>query len=219
MPTTKHVGVIWDMDGVILDSAEQHWASWRDLAAETGATFTREDFRRTFGQRNDDIIPKYWPARTPQAVAPLAERKEDLFRASLRASARALPGALELLRACHDAGMLQALGSSAPVANIQLVIELLGLGDLLEAAVSGEDAVNGKPAPDIFLAAARALGLAPYHCVVIEDAAHGVQAAKAAGMRCVAVTNGTPNAELRIADRVVAHLTDLTATDLSGLLD
>lgn len=218
MPASNY-GAIWDMDGVILDSAAQHWDSWRNLAAETGVAFTQEDFRRTFGQRNADIIPRFWPAKTPAAVAPLADRKEALFRAALRANARPLPGALFLLAACHAAGWQQAMGSSAPIENIQLVIELLGLGDLLDAVVSGEDAPRGKPEPDIFLAAARALNLSPVHCVVLEDAVAGVQAAKAAGMRCVAVTNGQPNRELAIADLVVASLTELDVPRLAAVLN
>ena len=217
MPTMSH-GVIWDLDGVIIDSAAAHFQSWQQLASETGVTFTEADFRATFGMRNADIIPRYWATTSMAEVQRLADRKEALYRDLVRANAQALPGALDLLRDLHAAGWRQALGSSAPMENISLIMDVLQLRDYLDAAVSGEDAEQGKPAPDIFLAAARALGLAPLNCVVIEDAVAVVQAARAAGMRCVAVTNGRPNRELAIADRVVASLTEMTVAQLDELL-
>ncbi|MBA3824930.1 MAG: HAD family phosphatase [Ktedonobacterales bacterium] len=217
MPTISH-GVIWDLDGVIIDSAAAHWQSWQHLATETGVTLTEANFRATFGMRNADIIPRYWPTTSAAEVQRLADRKEALYRDIVRADAQALPGALDLLRDLHTAGWHQALGSSAPLENIRLIIDVLALGGYLDAAVSGEDAEQGKPAPDIFLAAARALGLAPANCLVIEDAVHGVQAARAAGMRCIAVTNGHPNRELAIADRVVTSLTEVSVATITEIL-
>jgi len=217
MPTISH-GVIWDLDGVIIDSAAAHWQSWQQLAAETGTTFTEANFRATFGTRNADIIPRFWSTTSVAEVQRLADRKEALYRDLVRADAQALPGALDLLRALHTAGWHQSLGSSAPMENIRLIIEVLGLGDYLDAAVSGEDAEQGKPAPDIFLAAARALGLAPANCLVIEDAVQGVQAAHAAGMRCIAVTNGHPNRDLAIAERMVTSLTEVPVATITELI-
>ncbi len=211
-------GVIWDLDGVIIDSSEQHWQSWKALASATKVHFTQADFQKTFGMRNADIIPQYWQIESAEEIAHLAHQKEELYRELLRKDARALPGALELMASIQAQGWRQALGSSAPMENIQIVLDLLGLRGLLDAVVSGEETPNGKPAPDIFLAAARALNLAPYNCVVIEDAVAGVQAARAGGMHSIAVTNGHPNRELEIADRVVASLRDLTLRDLNALL-
>jgi beta-phosphoglucomutase len=217
MPAAGTRGVIWDLDGVIIDSGEQHWQAWKALAAETHVTFTEADFRRTFGQRNADIIPPYWHTHDPDEIKRLADHKESLYREMLKKDARALPGALELIRTLHETGWKQALGSSAPLENVQLILDLLDLRLLLDAVVSGEEAPRGKPAPDIFLAAARALSLSPVNCVVIEDAVAGVQAARAAGMRCVAVTNGRPNRELGIADIVISSLTEIDLTRLTAL--
>jgi beta-phosphoglucomutase len=211
-------GVIWDMDGVILDSADQHWQAWRMLASQTNTRFTEADFRHTFGQRNADIIPHYWQVTDPDEIQRLADRKEALYREMLATRAHALPGAIALMQGLQAAGWHQALGSSAPIENIQLILDLLDLRTLLEAVVSGEDAPQGKPAPDIFLAAARALNLSPANCVVIEDAVAGVQAAQAAGMRCIAVTNGRFNRELQIADRVVQDLTEVTVDQIAGMV-
>lgn len=218
MPVAGTRGVIWDLDGVIIDSGEQHWQAWKALAAETHVVFTEADFRRTFGQRNSDIIPPYWHTHDPDEIKRLADHKESLYREMLKKDARALPGAMELIRALHEAGWKQALGSSAPLENIQLILDLLDLRLLLDAVVSGEEAPRGKPAPDIFLAAARALSLSPVNCVVVEDAVAGVQAARAAGMRCVAVTNGHPNRELGIADIVIASLTEIDLARLTELV-
>jgi beta-phosphoglucomutase len=218
MPGMTSRGVVWDLDGVIIDSGEDHWRAWRQLAEETGVTFTEADFRATFGLRNSDIIPRFWHTHNPADVQELADRKEELYRDFLRISARPLPGALELLAALHAAGWKQALGSSAPLANISLIIELLHLDRVLDAAVSGEEAPQGKPAPDIFLAAARAINLAPVNCVVIEDAVAGVQAAHAAGMRCIAVTNGRPNPALAGADMVVFTLADVSVAQVTDLI-
>jgi beta-phosphoglucomutase len=217
MPTAPGRAAIWDLDGVIIDSAEQHWRSWQQLAVETHTTFTEADFRRTFGMRNADIIPRYWRIQSAADIKRLADRKEAIYRDLLRSSAWPLPGALDLLHALHDAAWHQALASSAPMDNIQLVLDLLDLRTLLDAVVSGEEAPNGKPAPDIFLAAARALNIGPMHCVVFEDAVAGVQAAHAAGMRCIAVTNGRPSGELEIADRVVATLAEIAVGTVAAL--
>jgi beta-phosphoglucomutase len=132
----------------------------------------------------------------------------------------ALPGARELLTALHAAGYRQALGSSAPVANIQAIIELLGIDPVLDGFISGEHVTHGKPAPDVFLAGAKLLGVDPAHCLVVEDAPAGLQAARAGGMRCVAVRRaGQPDAPgLEIADRIVDTLCDLEIADVDELL-
>jgi beta-phosphoglucomutase len=185
--TRRDYAVLWDVDGVIIDSAEQHRQSWHAMAREHGLPFTDEQFWATFGMRNADIIPRVFGVREPERVAAMAERKEVLYRELLARAAAPLPGAPELLAALHRAGYRQALGSSAPEENIRLIVRVLGIGPYLEATVSGETVARGKPAPDIFLAAARAVGVAPAHCLVIEDAPAGVAAAHAGGMRCLAV--------------------------------
>lgn len=180
--------VIWDVDGVIIDSAEQHRQAWQQLAREQGLAYDDVAFWQSFGRRNADVIPILFGIHEPaERIAALAERKETLYRELLAREAVALPGARELMAALHAAGYRQALGSSAPPANIRLIVTLLELGPLLDAIVSGEEVAHGKPAPDIFLAGAAKLGVAPAHCLVIEDAPAGVAAAHAGGMRCLAV--------------------------------
>ena len=192
--TLDHTGqrrrsaVIWDVDGVILDSAEQHRQAWAALAREQGFPYTDDAFWAGFGRRNRDVIPLMFGVDgPPERIAALGERKEQLYRALLAREATPLPGAKELMTALHAAGYRQALGSSAPEENLATIVRLLGLAAWLEATVSGESVPRGKPAPDLFLAAAARLGVAPQRSLVIEDAPAGVQAAHAAGMRCLAV--------------------------------
>ncbi|MGI9060046.1 MAG: HAD family hydrolase [Ktedonobacteraceae bacterium] len=201
--------VIWDMDGVIIDSAEEHRLAWQRLAREEGVPFTDTDFWATFGKRNDDIFAIQWGTLPPQQVKLLADRKENYFRELIRKTAAPLPGSIELMRSLHEAGFRQALASSAPIENIQLISDALGLERYLTALVSGETVPHGKPAPDIFLKAAQALAIEPPYCLVIEDAVAGVQAAHAAGMRCISVAGNRDLPGLRQAELMAKSLTEV----------
>src|SRR6266571_4001789 len=209
--------VIWDLDGVIIDSAEEHRQAWQRLAREEGITFTDADFWATFGKRNDDIIATIWGPLPPERVQELANRKESYFRELIRKTAAPLPGAMELMRWLHEAGFAQALASSTPIENIKLISDVLGLEKYLSVLVSGETVARGKPAPDIFLKAAEELGIEPIHCVVIEDAVTGVQAAHAAGMRCIAVAGNRDLPGLREAELMVKSLTEVDVERVRSL--
>ncbi len=201
--------VIWDLDGVIIDSADEHRRAWQRLAREEGIKFTDEDFWATFGKRNDDIIAILWGPLSPEQVQLLRDRKEIYFRELIRQTAAPLPGSMELMRSLHEAGYLQALASSAPIENIQLISEVLGLERYLTALVSGETVPHGKPAPDIFLKAAQELYIEPSRSLVIEDAVAGVEAAHAAGMRCIAVAGNRDLPGLRKAELMVKTLLEV----------
>ncbi len=201
--------VIWDLDGVIIDSAEEHQKAWQRLARETGVQFTDEQFWATFGQRNDTIIPTIWGTVSPEELQALRDRKEAYFREYVRETAAPLPGAIELLSALHEAGYPQALGSSTPIENINLIKEVLGLERYISVFFSGEGVPHGKPAPDIFLKAAKGLGVEPRHCLVIEDAVAGIAAAHAGGMYSIAVAGERNLPGLQIANLVVKDLTEV----------
>ena len=201
--------VIWDLDGVIIDSAEEHRRAWQRLAREEGIRMTDEDFWATFGKRNDDIFKIIWGDLPPEKVRQLADRKEAYFREYIRETAAPLPGAMELMRGLYEAGFAQALASSTPIENIDLISEVLGLKRYLTVLVSGETVARGKPAPDIFLKAGSELGFPPERCLVIEDAVAGVQAAHAAGMRCIAVAGNRDLPGLREAELMVKSLMEV----------
>jgi haloacid dehalogenase superfamily, subfamily IA, variant 3 with third motif having DD or ED/haloacid dehalogenase superfamily, subfamily IA, variant 1 with third motif having Dx(3-4)D or Dx(3-4)E len=209
--------VIWDLDGVIIDSSEAHHISWHHLADVKHLPFTDEQFFATFGMRNDEIIPFLWGAMPAEQIQEYADIKEESYREDIRKTARALPGAIELLAALRAAGFKQALASSAPVKNIEVVSEALGLASYLDEMVSGETVPHGKPAPDVFLKAAQVLGIEPTHCVVIEDAVHGVKAAHAGHMKCVSVAGDRDLPGLRAAELMVHDLTQVSVDDIRAL--
>jgi len=222
-PSTRaSYAVIWDVDGVIIDSADQHRRAWKQMAEEQGLPYSDEAFWASFGMRNADVIPRMFGVHGPaDRITALANRKEAIYRQLLAAEATALPGARELMAALHAAGYHQALGSSAPEENIRIIVTLLELTPFLDAIVSGETVTHGKPAPDIFLAAAARLGIEPGHCLVLEDAPAGVAAAHAGGMRCIAVRRaGVPDAPgIEAADYVADTLRDVDVALVDRLLE
>lgn len=209
--------VIWDLDGVIIDSADEHKRAWQRMAREDGIQLTDEEFRATFGKRNDDIIPLFWGAVSRERLQELADRKERYFREYIREAATPLPGSIELMRALQQRGFLQAMATSTPEENIRLIKSLLQVERYLSVFVSGEAVARGKPAPDIFLKAAGELGVSPAQSLVIEDAVAGIQAARAAGMRCIAVAGDRDLPGLRAADLLVRDLTQVTSVQVEGL--
>jgi beta-phosphoglucomutase len=215
---------IWDVDGTLVDTAELHFDAWVELAREIDRPFTRADFAATFGRRNPEIIRGLFDEQATDArVAEIGERKELRYReAAVRAGVTLLPGAAELLRGLRAAGWPQAVGSSAPRANLDLILDLTNTRPYFQAVVAMEDTTRGKPDPQVFLTAAAKLGVPPSRCVVFEDAVAGVQAAAAAGMKCVAVrfVGHHPAEALRAAgaDRVVECLTEITAADVRRLM-
>jgi beta-phosphoglucomutase len=223
MAKAKPLAAIWDVDGTLVDTAELHFQAWRELCSGLGQPFTRADFAATFGRRNPEIIHQLFGNRYSDAeIADLGERKEVLYRAAARQGVDLLPGARKLLEGLRAAGFLQAIGSSAPLANLDLILELTQTKDFFQAISSAEDTQRGKPDPQVFQVAAAKLGADPGQCVVMEDAVAGVQAAKAGGMKCIAVTfvGHHPESALRQAgaDLVVQTLEQVSVPAVSRLL-
>jgi beta-phosphoglucomutase len=216
---------IWDVDGTLVDTAELHFRAWAELAAEIGKPFTRADFAATFGRRNSEIIRALFdPAASDAAVADFGERKEVKYRAAARREGIALlPGVATLLRGLRDLGWAQAIGSSAPRANLEMILELTGTREFFAVVVTAEDTQRGKPDPQVFQVVADRLGVSPPRCVVFEDAMAGVEAARAAGMKCVAVrfVGHHPVEALRAAGaaRVVDSLADLSPAEVQDLIN
>jgi beta-phosphoglucomutase len=212
--------VVWDLDGVVVDSAEVHNRSWTDMAAEFGVPYDPDrDFKRNFGKHNTDIISSTWNIFDPGEIARMADRKETLFRDGAHGLIP-LPGVVDLIRALQQAGWKQGIGSSAPLENIRLLLEVTGLASYMQAIASGEDVTRGKPDPKVFLVAFERLGVDPHNGVVIEDAPAGVQAARAAGAAALAVTNTQTAEVLQAAGAhlVVPILEGITIPDLENLV-
>ncbi len=212
-------GVIFDMDGVLADTARAHFESWLAVGRKWDAQITWEDFESTFGRPNHQIIPEMLHREVPDAELREIDRfKEAAFRDIIRRELEPLPGVAALIRELHAAGFRLAVGSSGPRENIELVLDVAGVTRYFGAVVSGWDVQRGKPAPEVFLKAAAGIGVEPPDCLVIEDVPAGIQAAHAAGMKCVAVTTTHEADALAAADRVVESLTELTVRDVKAML-
>jgi beta-phosphoglucomutase family hydrolase len=211
--------VIFDLDGVLVDSSACHYESFRRLGEEEGYTMTPELFRTIFGRRNPELFPIIYGHPLPASeLDRLAERKETLFRELMRGQVRPLPGVLALVALLQAGGVHLAIGTSTPRENVTLILDELGLTDSFAVIVSAEDVSRGKPDPQVFCLAAERLGIPPARCIVVEDAVAGVQAARRGGMVAVGVTTNHPRAALSEAHRVVESLEELTLTDLMVLL-
>jgi beta-phosphoglucomutase family hydrolase len=209
---------IWDMDGVIVDSVAYHYQAWKEEFAKKGVDYTMAEFLRHFGLRNDAIIKDaLGPAISPAELAAINEAKQANYRRRVTGNVRGLPGAVALIKSLHSQGIKQAIASSAPPENIEIVLRALGIRECFQATVYGDEVPEGKPSPQIYLRAAQKLGVAPANCVVMEDAIAGVEGAKRAGMRCVAVTNSHPGRRLKKADLVTATLEKVNADVLAAL--
>ncbi len=218
MTMDSSIGVIFDMDGVLVDSAAPHLRSWQLLAEECGGTVTEEQFSETFGRQNRDIVPILFGPVSETRMQQLADRKEELYRDIIRCDPPIIQGAVELVRNLHEAGVALAVGSSGPAENIDLVLSSMGVKEHISVVVSGDDVTRGKPDPQVFTTAADRLGIGPSRCVVIEDAPVGVEAAKAAGARAVAVLLYHRAEAFDGADLVVQRLADLSVSQIVSLV-
>jgi beta-phosphoglucomutase len=215
------IAAIFDMDGVLVDTYHAHYRSWLEMAASEGLRFSEAEFAPTFGRTSREIIAHFWGKDhyDNAQIAELDRRKEAAFRRVIEADFPAMPGALELLHALREAGFGLAVGSSGPVENVQLVIDKLDARNLFGAIVTGEDVTHGKPDPQVFLLAAKRLGVAPARCAVIEDAPAGVAAANAAGMASVGLlSTGRTCEDLAAAGVIVGALKEISPSMLRGLI-
>ncbi len=210
--------VLWDMDGVIADTMQYHYSAWRDILKEMGITLTKDEFRPLFGQRHDNIIRYALGDNLSAAeIEALSDKKQALYRQRVAQHIKALPGVMVLIKSLDENKIKNALASSATRENVDIIVEGLGIEKCFQAYVNGTEVAEGKPSPLIFQLAAKKLNVSPAGCVVIEDAIAGVAAAKAGGMKCIAVTNSNPREKLAGADLVVDSLEEVDIEVLKGL--
>lgn len=211
-------GVIFDVDGVLVDSYAAHLKSWCLLAEEMGRSITEAQFAATFGRTSRDIIRELFGVLQPTDIRRLDGRKETLYRELIRGRVPEMPGATAAVEALAGAGFRLAVGSSGPPENVALVCDELGLERHFTARVTGADVRRGKPDPEVFVLAAQKLDLPPSRCIVVEDAPAGIEAARRAGMGVVALVGPHPATALATADHVVERLDDVSPVLVSRLL-
>ena len=212
------IGFIFDWDGVVIDSHAQHEESWQVLFGELGRPMPEGFFKRTFGMRNQQIIPMSFDfvrADDQAEIARLGDRKEELYREILgRNGIEPLPGVVSLLREIKSLGAPAVVGSSTPRKNIETVMKMAGLDGLFDAVVSAEDVTVGNPDPQVFLKGAEKIGRSPGRCIVFEDAHVGIEAGKRAGMKVVAVATTHPIETLTQADVALPNLSGVSVNSL-----
>lgn len=203
-------GAIFDLDGVLVDTAKYHYLAWRRLARELGFDFSEQDNERLKGvsrMRSLEILLEIgnYPMNDEEKAA-AAAKKNDWYVGYLHTldESALLPGSREFLERLKTGGVRTALGSASK--NAPLILERLGIAGFFDAVIDGNVVSRAKPDPEVFLKGAEALGFSPHLCVVFEDALAGIEAARAGGMRVIAV--GKPEL-LPGADRYIASLKDM----------
>jgi beta-phosphoglucomutase len=182
--------VLWDLDGTLVDSEELHWRSWEHALRGEGSPVTYDQFKATFGQRNDRILRGWLGPEAPaDRIEKIGEAKEVEYRRLAAVHGLIpLPGVAEWLVRLREAGWRQAIASSAPRMNVEVMLRALQLESYFDVIISAEDVTHGKPDPEVFLVAASRVGVPPQRCVVVEDAVAGIEAARRAGMCSIGVS-------------------------------
>jgi HAD superfamily hydrolase (TIGR01509 family) len=206
---------LFDLDGTLIDSMPLHHDAWRRWHADMGLAFDDQGFfAATAGRTNAEILGELFPGRSEAERGAMAEAKESIYRDEARQRLTLIPGADDVLKVGLTRGLPMAVCTAAPDGNIAVAYERFGIGAQVATTVSPEQGFRGKPHPDLFLEAARRLGIAPERCLVFEDAPLGVEAARRAGMRAVALTTTAPAAAFAEFDNLVETRADLRGFDL-----
>ncbi len=213
-------GAIFDMDGVLVDNLAYHVRAWQQLGRELGRVLKEDEIRAVFGQRNREMIGRLiGPGLREEDIPRLTERKEQIYRDTIAPELRPAAGLVDFLQRLRGAAIRCAVATSGPPANADFVLDRLAIRSFFAAVVTGADVTRSKPDPEIFLLAARRLGLPAERCVVFEDSTAGIEAARRAGCACIALATTHSAEELtkhQVA-RIVADFTTLNADDLGTL--
>jgi beta-phosphoglucomutase family hydrolase len=196
--------IIFDMDGTLIESTEADYLAWERVFGDYGKTFTYEDYMPMLGIKSAYVIKDYLGVTDPAEVDKCLQTKWEYFVEVMEKNGiEPVPGALEFVRKFREMPVKVALATSSRKPKMKMIMEQLKFMEHFDATVSGDEVLKSKPAPDIFLHAAKKLGVEPGDCVVVEDAINGVKAAKSAGMKCIAITTTNTADALSHADVVI----------------
>ncbi len=212
--------VIFDMDGVLADTGPIHYESWVKMANEIGKTFKKSFFEATFGQQSVPITRQLVGRKVDQnLVEKWAQLKEKYYREMVKDKIEPLPGVIELIEDLKSTNFKLAVGSSGPPQNVKLLLTSLKIELFFDTIITAAEVQDGKPSPDVFLMAAQNINVKPQNCLVIEDATVGIEAAKRANMKCIALTTTHDIVELRSADMIVQDLSFVSVKHIHDLLN
>ena len=214
-------GAVFDVDGTMVDNHAWHEAGWIELGRRRGLPIDADYYRNQIHSKDNGVIVENMRRNfsRPELGQEVADEKEAIYRELYRAVLKPMPGLMDFLEQLRAQGIPCAVASNAPEPNARMILEALGIEDLFAAVITPGPDLPGKPRPDIFLAAAAALGLPPARCVVFEDSYSGFLAAEAACMPCVAILNGSSPVSLPYAERTQARHRDFTTVHLPELLE
>ena len=215
-------GVLFDVDGVLIDSYAAHLKTWQICCRRIGRECTEQQFAAGFGRTSREVIRDTWTDPPgDEEIRRFDEEKEQLYRDLIADDFPWMPGAAELITALHAARIPMAIGSSAPPKNVDVVLDKMNLRNIITTVITGADVERGKPHPDVFLKGAVGIGLPPNRCIVLEDAPPGIEAGLAAGCKVLGiVSRGRTIDQLhRAHDRVMHDLRAVTPGMLAKLIE
>lgn len=203
----QSLAILWDMDGTLIDTKTCHYITWRDVFNKHGYELAPDVFESHFGRNNTTAVPLFLGFDPgPEVLKEWIKEKEAYFREIAPTETHLMPGVETWLKTAQNLGFRQAIASSGPIENIELMVKVFGITSYFDALVSGSD-LPAKPEPAVFLKAAQGVEILPERCLVVEDSVAGVNAAKRAGMKCIAVTSTHPREKLTSADAIVDDFT------------
>lgn len=210
--------IMFDMDGVLIDSNPSHKIALRQFCEKYGHFLTEEQLRtQIYGRTNRDWITNLFGQLSEDVLQQYANEKEALFREIYAHDIAPLKGAVSFIELLHSTGVPKAIATSAPRLNVDFVLQNTGLEPYFDTILDESFVTVGKPHPEIYLKTAAALGFLPENCIVFEDSLAGVQSAKAAGCKVVGITTTHTPEELAHTDLILPNFSGLTLERLNAL--
>jgi beta-phosphoglucomutase family hydrolase len=206
--------VIFDMDGVLVDNAHYHERAFAEYFSRYGTKLAPE----MFGRGNEELMTELFPNESKERRRELADGKEAYYRQIYEPHIKPVAGLIEFLEELHANNVPVAAGSSAPVENIDFVLDKLQIRSYFDVVVVAAMVRKAKPAPDIYLKSAELLNVNPENCIVFEDALAGIKAARTAGMKVVGVATSLPKEKLTETDRIINNFTEITVNELKRIV-
>jgi beta-phosphoglucomutase len=214
----KIQGLIFDMDGTLVDNMHFHHQAWKEFLLRQGIEFSDAEFHQKNVGTIREVIPKFMPhVQDPDRIMELGMQKEAVYRELYGPHIRALPGLQDFLQEVYDAGIPIALATAADAKNINFTLEGLGIRHFFQAITGSEEVQRGKPSPDVFLISAQKIKADPGHCIAFEDTDPGIRSALSAGMKVIALETTHRQQELETLP-VLQFIPDYRSLNLEALL-